>query len=351
MYILHIIDGTAFASIWLNTTLDGVNGTFVPLANPAVSGERVYIIAGFKPFQPTTAASDTGMGMAAKLVQLRLYAIDVRPIMVERIKVAWYHDVTLSDADLPYLRTPQASCSGQSDPMGLDVASVLVDQGVVVAAVNYVREAGVRCGGVECPYADDNTSPPTNSLLISATDLGETYKLNSMKETFPPLQAMVYASPNFTASVCGHKAPPPAPAVWVSWMLNATNSAIESIDATTLSVVTKLDKDSLKDILVTSKLAIFYRNQAVECSNSTAREQSVLMPLVFGYTSSIDGQAYIAAVDVASSSLDLRWSVKTFRNDSVVGQIVTVGSGRGTMMALTTVGGSYFYVLYSDVDV
>lgn len=332
------VDGTAHASIWLNTTLDGVNGTFIPLANPAVSGERVYIIAGFKPFQPT--ATDMGVGMG---VRLRLYAIDVRTIMVGRIKVVWYHDVTLSDADLPYLRSPQAACSGQSNPLDLDVAHVLIDDGVVVAAVNYVSEVSTRCGSVEC-HAKTSA---TNSLLISAMDLGETYKLNAMKETFPPLQAMVYASPNFTASLCDHTAPPPTPTVWISWMPNATNSAIENIDAKTLAVVTKLD--NLMDILVTSKLSIFYRNQVMECGNSTTREQSVLMPLVFGYTSSVDGQAYIAAVDVASSSLDLRWTVKTFRNDRVVGQIVTVGSGRDTMMVLTTVGGSYFYVLYSVV--
>ena len=338
MHIIIILDGTAYASIWLNTTLDGVNGTFVPLANPAVSGERLYIIAGFKPFQPTEAANTE-----AKLVQLRLYAIDIRTIMVERIKVAWYHDMTLSDADLPYLRSPQAACSGQSDPMDLDVAHVLVDQGVVVAAINYVREASTRCGDVECSHAETSA---TNSFLISATDMGETYKLNSMKETFPPLQAMVYASPNFTASgMCDHTAPPPAPAVWVSWMPNATNSAIESIDAKSFAVVTKLGLDN---ILVTSKMVIFYRNQVTECSNNTSRDLSVLMPLVFGYTSSSDGQSYITAVDVATSPPDQRWSVKTFRNDRVVGQIVTVGSGRDTMMALTTVGGSYFYVLYSD---
>lgn len=107
--------------------MDSVKGTFIPLSPPAVSGERVYFVAGFKPLQPTATPSS---------LQLRLYAIDVRTVMVERIKVAWYHDMVLNDVTMPYLNGRQAECAGESNPLEQDIGNVLVEDGIVVASVN-----------------------------------------------------------------------------------------------------------------------------------------------------------------------------------------------------------------------
>lgn len=333
-YKFCIADGTAYASIWLNTTVGGVNGTFIPLSHPAVSGlrggERVYFVAGFKPAHPSPIITSS--------VHLRLYAIDVRDIMVERIKVAWYHDFTLYESSVPYLHGPQAECAGKSDPLEAEVANVLADNSVVVASVNYVSPA--------CGYGKCLEMASTNSLMLSVTDNGDsTYEVNFFKKALPPFQTVVYPSPNFLEARSGDvmaDQPPPVPlpqSVWVSWLVNAgASSVIENINITTGDTITKIDTSELKDILVTSKMAIFY--------NDGSGDKEALIPLVFGYASK--GDHYIAAVDISPSTPELRWTVKTFDNAPAVGQITTVGSDRDTMMIATTTKGVFFYMLYSD---
>lgn len=329
-------DGTAYASIWLNMTVDGVNGTFIPLSPPAVSGERVYFIAGFKPLQPTTSSN----------LQLRLYAIDVRTVMVERIKVAWYHDIVLSNAVVPYLDSLQAECAGESNPLDPQVGNVLVDNGIVLATVNYVSQTRSSCQLWGC--LGPSSTSTTHSVMLSVTDTGKSYQPNFMTNTLPPLQAMVYASPNFSRSKCDPTAVSPLPSVWVSWVANDTTSRIQNIDIKTGSVTSTVDIAELKDITLTSKMAIFYNDQVMKCNNSGDDErENMLIPLVFGYATK-GGEHYIAAVDISPNPAELRWTVKTFDNFPPVGQITTVGRGRDTWMAVTTTQGCFFYLLYSD---
>lgn len=339
-------DGTAYASIWLNTTVDGVNGTFIPLSPPAVSGERVYFIAGFKPLQPQpTSSSD---------LQLRLYAMDVRTVMVERIKVAWYHDMVLSDAAVPYLDGRQAECAGESNPLDPPVGNVLVfdNHGIVVANVNYVSRARSSCRLWGCQGPSSKST--THSVMLSVTDMGESYRQNFVTKTLPPFQAAVYASPDFelSRSKCDPAAVPPPvpppPSAWVSWVVNGTTSQIQHLDIMTGNVLSTIDIAELKDITLTSKMAIFYNDQLMQCSDSGDGEgESMLVPLVFGYATK-GGEYYIAAVDISPNPAELRWTVKTFDNSPVVGQITTVGRARDTWMAVTTTQGCFFYLLYSD---
>ena len=339
--LLHYLDGTAFASIWLNTTFNGQNGTFIPLSNPAVSGERVYFVAAFKPFRPVDTID----------VHLRLYAIDVRPIMVERIKVIWYYDLTLHESNLPYLTSDLTECIGRSDPTDPQVGSVLFEKeiSIVVASVNYV-------GGSKC---SDGSADPSNmkSVVISVTDRGDHYTMNWQNEKYPPFQALAYASPYFTMSDCrglqNRQQPIDPPHMWVSWVANGTRSIIEKIDIITGYTVYKMDNKvkELQNITVSSRLAIFYNDKKLYCNGSVEDLQDKpLTPLVFGYYDWKDSTNYVGAVDLSTiDSPEFLWKVRTFdENASVVGQIATVGKGRSTMMALTTTHGAYFYVLFAE---
>lgn len=314
--------------------MDGVNGTFVPLANPAVSGERIYIITAFKPFQPTPN----------DFLRFRLYAIDVRTIMVERIKVIWYQDATMTDGTLPFLKSAQADCIGESNPLDFEVAHLLVEEDVVVAAVNFLSRAHSACSGLDC-----QTEPVTNSLLMSVTDKGDSCEVNFITKSLRSFQAVAYVSPNFTVSRCNQDAkmapPVPQPSMWVSWFAD-NGSVIEKVSIKTGEMISKIDDDTFKGMTLTSKLAIFYNDQLMQCNNN-GTEDTVLTPLVVGYSSG--GKNYLAAIDVSPSKPEMLWSVKApLGGAAVVGQITTAGQGRDTMMALTSTEGAYLYIIYAE---
>lgn len=185
--------------------------------------------------------------------------------------------------------------------------------------------------------------------MLSVTDHGDSYQMNFFNKTVPPFQTVVYASPNFTRSRCDPTVPPLPPSVWVSWIVNATNSTstdslIQNINIKTGNVLSEIDIADLKGITLTSKMAIFYNDEVVECKDFGGED--MLVPLVFGYGSK--GNYFIAAVDISPNPAELRWTVKTFDNAPPVGQITTVGEDRDTMMAVTTTQGCFFYLLYAD---
>ena len=42
-------DGIPIAGIWLNDTVDGLRGTFIPLSNPVMNNTRLYLLTAFRP--------------------------------------------------------------------------------------------------------------------------------------------------------------------------------------------------------------------------------------------------------------------------------------------------------------
>ncbi len=334
--------------------MDGLNGTFIPLSNPAVSGERVYIIAAFKPSQPVSTID----------VHVRLYAIDVRSIMVGRIKVIWFYDLTLHESNLPYLTSEVTECIGRSDPTELQAGSVLFEEAssTVVAVVNHF---GAEEAGPQSNNRWDADPSNMKSVMISLTDNGDSYTVNfGMLPSPTAFQAVAYASPNFTVSECNDSSlsgkgipPPQVPSMWISRFKSGSSlqSSIEKIDVLTGSTIHNMDKiEELQNITVTSKLALFYNDKLMRklyCNGSKqeAHNDSPLMPLMFGYHNWKDSTNYIGAVDVSGEQPEFLWSVSTFDDNApVVGQITTVGKDRDTMMALTTTHGAYFYVLFAE---
>ena len=276
----------------MNTTVDGIDGTFVPLTNPAISGERVYIVAAFKSLQ----AAPT------KNIRIRLYAIDVRTIMTERIKIVWFHDFVLENSIIPYTKSSQTECTGKSDLSSGIISNVIVEDSIVVASVNYANCSSLKC-------SDHEGVAFTNSLLISITDEGDSGKVNFFKLALLPFQAVAYASPNFTALSCDKEASYSAEqaAMWISWIEKDGNSLIEKMDLKRGASISTITISSLKEISLTSKMSIFYNDQDNHKCYNEGNEPNMLTPLVFGYSSK--GQNYLAAVDISLSNPELRWSI------------------------------------------
>ncbi|KAL3886077.1 hypothetical protein ACJMK2_026100 [Sinanodonta woodiana] len=76
-------NGVPVTSTYLKGTEQGIQGTFIPIATPAVNGSRAYILTQFVP--------DTGQMVKPGLFEMRrLYAIDIFDRMVEQLVIAWY---------------------------------------------------------------------------------------------------------------------------------------------------------------------------------------------------------------------------------------------------------------------
>ena len=337
------LDGTAYASIWLNDTVNDLNGTFVPLSNPAVSGERVYFLAKFSPFKPYPPGHMTSI--------IRLYALDVREIMVERIKVIWYHQYELTGTPAPLV---------DNSSIIQDTARVIIQKDVVVGFLNYViipASTNLTCTSPSCKSVERGSSsqgyPGFKSMVLSLKDQGDSYSVNFVLDSQPPFQAVAFVDPTITLAerpaTASLKSPPPKD-IWVAFRdKDSSYSVISTMDPTTGKLKPAMANiPSLTNISLTSKMTIFYNDQQVEKSNGTS--SAVLLPIVFGYTTS-SGDAYLAAVDMSSQPPELRWTQKMPSNQPVVGQVTTTGIGRDTMMFVTTGKGAYFYELFSDDDI
>lgn len=76
-------NGIPDAAIWLNGTVERSNGTFIPVSQPIIAHNRVYILTQFKPDDPTSAKPSV-LGMQ------RLYAIDCFDRMIDRLHITWF---------------------------------------------------------------------------------------------------------------------------------------------------------------------------------------------------------------------------------------------------------------------
>ncbi|XP_013382757.1 uncharacterized protein LOC106153396 [Lingula anatina] len=89
--ITYTTDGIPMGSIYINDKINSQTGAFVPIAQPVIAGHRVYILMEFK-------VNNGGTQPSAPI--LRLYAVDLRDIMVQIIKVIWIYNFT-SEVETP----------------------------------------------------------------------------------------------------------------------------------------------------------------------------------------------------------------------------------------------------------
>ena len=120
-----------------------MEGTFVPLATPAIVGDRMYLPTAFWPHN----INDT----TNKEFYLRLYAMDITDNQVDRIRVAWISTKTITGY-LPTLEGNYKDCSQMPPPSikGSDLALgirpvghvTVLDEALVVLGLNFNNVPG-----------------------------------------------------------------------------------------------------------------------------------------------------------------------------------------------------------------
>ena len=107
--VISLTDGVPISGLWLNDTRDGVEGTFVPLANPVMNDTRLYIISAFRAHTTDKREKQTNNRNTTDNL-LRLYAINVAEALVRKFTIIWTHDVKINGS-IPYLNMNETYCN------------------------------------------------------------------------------------------------------------------------------------------------------------------------------------------------------------------------------------------------
>ena len=353
--VLIVLDGIPHASIWLNDTINGVKGTFIPLNNPAInssSSERLYILTVFRPHKLPQNHSNHDLNM-------RLYAFDVTGNMAYRIRTVWYHDFVLSSATIPYFESQETVCTVSYPPSDSAVpgtrnnteekheqvsanaielpAYVLVQGSVILVALNY----------------NENKSGDNHCLLLAVNNLGKNYSINFSKDTIQECHGMAYNSQDSTRSYQhmydgSHSK---QVMVWLHVINPADDGStlllmdMASGDVTmNVSLSSLLGKDHVK---ITTQMVIAYLYLGGDTDSIKHTSSQNLMsgkspvPLIFGVTDRA-GEGSVVAVDL-STDMKVMWTVPLVIGQYASGQICTVDRLKDSLMVFTDQSGVNFF--------
>ena len=341
-------DGIPHASIWLNDTVNGVNGTFIPLNNPAVQGERMYVLAAFNPWNSNSNVQEN--------VYLRLFAISVRDSEIYRIKIEWFHDMILPGVSIPYIHSSETVCSTRPPPgdtdddfgenvddadfvgkkfVGLEpIADVAVETDLVIIVFNYYTDS-FKGTANESMQSQEHKS---NVLVVK--DLNTNYSVKYTKKFELPFQSVAVdgSTPNY-----GNRISKPGDRVWIAFYDSHVNqSVLMSLRIATGAVMSNINVSNLlgaKIAIVTSKMTFLHHQQSSSNAN-------MINPLVFGVL--VDGsQSVVIAVDVSTESARVLWSLDQGEHPCV-GQISTVDRVRDSLLVVSNTAGVSVYLLTEE---
>ncbi|XP_045190959.2 uncharacterized protein LOC123547770 [Mercenaria mercenaria] len=81
------------AEIFLNDTVQRSNGTFLPISQPVVNGQRFYLLTEFVPESENFSPSVLNLQ--------RLYAIDIHNRPADIMTIAWFYNFEMEHTDIP----------------------------------------------------------------------------------------------------------------------------------------------------------------------------------------------------------------------------------------------------------
>ena len=335
------LDGIPHASIWLNDTVDGVKGTFIPLNTPVLntsSSERLYILTVFRPFKSSQNNS------FSQDPYMRLYAIDVTGEMAYRIHMTWYYDFTLPSASIPYTKSQVTNCTifyppnsltpdhkDNSENVTMLPADILVQGDAVLATLNYV----------------DTKSGDSHCLFLAVSNLGKNYSINFSKDTVQHCHGMAYNSEKSTLYAQDSGFPNKQLLVWIHVFDPITEgSSLLLTDMYSGDITKNISLSSLMgkaNVNITSRMLIAYLylgNSTLSDVPPTEQPGTRPVPLIFGITDS-SGEGSIIAVDLVD--MKVLWTLPIPKGRRVVGQICTVDRLRDSLMVFTDQVGVYFF--------
>lgn len=333
------LDGIPHASIWLNDTVGGVKGTFVPLNTPTInssSSERLYILTVFRPFKSHNNSS-------SKELYMRLYAIDVTGNMAYRIQTIWYYDFTLPSASIPYTKSQVTMCTLYYPPDSLTSdreddsrnvtklpADMLVQGDVVLATVNYI----------------DTKSGESHCLLFAVTNLGKNYSINFSKDTVQHCHGMAYNSEKSTLYTHDNDT---QLLVWIHVFDPVSEgSSLLLTDMLSGEITKNVSLSTLMgkaNVNITSRMLIAYLylgNSTYDHAVPTGEPSIRPVPLIFGIMDS-SGASSVVAVDLFD--MKVIWTLPIPKGRQIIGQICTVDRLRDSLMVFTDQVGVYFFLI------
>lgn len=341
--ILIVLDGIPHASIWLNDTVNGLKGTFIPLSTPAVnssSSERLYVLTAFRSRQQPQNNSSHDMNM-------RLYAFDVTGNMAYRIQTVWHYDFILPSASIPYLGSQETECNmsyppdtGSTDPAErqispnsvTDLPAYVVIQGDIILVVLNFND--IKSGDRHC-------------RLLTVTNLEKSYSINFSKDIDQECYGIAYNSLD-SALYTNNASSPNQMKVWLhvfdpvihdsSLLLTDMHSGDVVM---TLNLSALLGKDKAK---ITSQMLIAYLylgNNTVNHSTTAKVLKKSPIPLILGVTDG-SGEGSVVAIDL-SFDMKVIWTIPVIGGQSVSGQICTLDRLQDSLLVFTDQSGVYFF--------
>ena len=340
----------------MNDTIDKVQGTFVPLANPVMNNTRLYIISGFRPHGSNKGESKHLRESNSTL--LRLYAINVAEALDRKFTILWTHDVRLKGT-IPYIHTRGTYCHSLSvsnthsadneegfthqtspydnlleppppgvvtmvDDRILGAVSIQSDFGGNISFNLSVQDLGSTYSVISTGY----TNYLVNSFSWSNSDRAKLWGTSSsLKRATGPLQSA--SGKEFWVCVS-----PPGEDVSVIEALESL--AGPPVNSSQLSLSTKL----------TTPVTLLQQQRSTA---DTAGERVQEPLLVFGTAAAMTGRGGRESENqpqlVGVEGQTLKWSVPLPHSQPAQGQISSLSLSSGTLLFLTTPLGVYAYKL------
>lgn len=338
-------DGIPHASIWLNDTIKGVKGTFIPLNNPAInssSSERLYLLTAFKPHKPSQNHS------FSQDLHMRVYAIDVTANMAYRIQTIWTYDFILPSASVPYMASNETMCKLQYPPGNMASDGVHTAENAKQKTTKLPADVIVRRNVTFITFNyNDTETGESRCRLVSITNLGKSYSINFSKDTVHQCSGIAFNSHESTT--LDELVTRPL-MVWLHiFEYDTQGSSLLLMDVSTGSVTVNVSLASLigkdSDIKISSQMLIacLYLGNGTVGLPSYELSGRTPVPLIFGVTDSA-GKASVIAIDLSDTeNLKVIWRLPLLAGQHVTGQISTVDRLKDSLMIFTDQSGVYFY--------
>ncbi|XP_078671098.1 uncharacterized protein LOC144911157 [Branchiostoma floridae x Branchiostoma belcheri] len=121
LLVVYLTAGIPHASIYLDQTVAGVNGTFLPVAQPVIDGQRAYFLTKFGPSHWEKPSPKPYP------LEYRVYRVDLTTQMAPRMVIRWYYPLVPNSQGRLVPRDPVIVDSSYSGDASNDDSSTYDD--------------------------------------------------------------------------------------------------------------------------------------------------------------------------------------------------------------------------------
>ncbi|KAL4232281.1 hypothetical protein ACF0H5_009852 [Mactra antiquata] len=280
--VVRETNGVPVGSLTLNDTIQNVNGSFIPISQPVVNIQRFYVLTKFVPNRKFHSAKTETTD------DIRLYAIDVRESIDNRITIAWYIDIKDENKMTEKSRYHREHDTPDKKPKVKKSDDVITDSTTQALLWNRYNKTVYVVLGTEI-----GTSV---KVLSGVRDLGKTAKIEFQASVDVKSMAM-FVSDHCEDSVGSE------PYLWVT----TTSNLIQQISSEG-NIVRTINMSTLfnASVTITSKLSVI--------RNSDVDKDLLVLGIAANTLSSrreMDTKTYVVAMDtmLETSPAMVIWSI------------------------------------------